>query len=238
MAQKNNNKDLQSCYFGTTEIEKIFYGTNLVWANNQVIYLGNAQSFNVSSYSGYKSFTADNFYFTTASNVSNTDTVNIAYEGDNQYITLWSGIYKNYNSSTGVLTFRTLLNDAYGNVSAYLVTKPSKLVYLGLGQSFNVKNSYPSKYNRFTANNFLIKTIRHYNSGSSSVSQSYVYHGVRTYPGRWTGRDTFSFTKSYNSSTGQLTVYFNDSGSADGESSDRSPWSQDSSCYVYLNTEV
>lgn len=225
----NNIGDI---YYGGNKIGEVYYGGNLVYSSNKIIDLGSGKTFDIKTNypSLYASLSTANFFFTTTSSVSATNTVVVSADGDTKYVQLTSGVEKSYNATTGILTFRTKVNTTYGNVRAYLVTKPSKLVYLGVGQSFNVKNSYPTKYTQFTADNFLIKQIKHFNGGGSS---GYAYRGARTYAGTWSGTDTFSISKSYNASTGVLTIAMNDTGSSSGDS-----WNRNSDCYVYLNTKV
>ena len=228
--------DIGDIYYGTNKIGEVWYGTNLVYTSNKIIDLGNGQTFDIkTNYPAlYSNLTVNNFFFTTASSVGAIDQVTLAQDGQLAYLTLISGVDKSYNSSTGILTFYLKVSNSTsttkGNVHAYLVTKPSQLVNLGAGHSFNVKNLYPSKYTQFTADNFLIKQIKHFNGGGSS---SYVCHSSVNYAGTWRAADTCSITKSYNASTGVLTVAMNDTGYDPSTT-----WNKNSDCYVYLNTRV
>lgn len=229
----NGTNQIGDIFYGTNKIGEVWYGNNLVYTSNRIIDLGTGKTWDIKTLypNLYAGLTTANFFFTTASSASALATVNVAYTGDTHYLTLISGINKSYNATTGILTLNMKVNDSTANVHALLVLKPSALVYLGVGTSFNVKNSYPTKYARFTADNFLIKQIQHFNGGGNS---GYAYNGSRSTQGQYTANDAFSLTKSYNSSTGVLTIYMRDLGStSSGES-----WDKKSKCYVYLDTKV
>ena len=157
MAQKLNNKDLQSCYYGQTEIDSIYYGDNLVWRGIKYVDLGSARTFNIKNYTdNWANLTANNFFM-----VGNSGTASLSgNDSDDSYIVyLYDGYRKVYDASTGSLTFEVYLYNAhsntyaYGNVHAVLIENTAKLVSLGTGKSFNVR-SY-SNYGDFTYKNFL-----------------------------------------------------------------------------------
>ena len=69
--------------------------------------------------------------------------------------------------------------------------------YIGQGTSFDIKSLFPDQYQNLTADNFLCEPI---SNGTSAENIS--PHG---YEGSWY-YSTYSFSKSYNASTGILTV--------------------------------
>lgn len=214
MAQKLNLKDLAECYSGQTEIERIMYGDRLVWEGNKVIYLGNGQSFDVASvYSDYASLTADNFLFLSASSCSGSDTETVRYDGDNKYVTIYSGMLKSYNASNGTLSFQSGCGDSRGNVRALLVKDISKLVDMGNGTTFNVKNYFPNDYQSMTADCFAARIIKHWNSTNSNNAWNFTCRIGCYYTGTYSASSTWSMVKSYDPSTGILTFHPNDNGS-------------------------
>ena len=221
--QKYNLKDLEKCYFGTTEIEQIMYGNKEIWGGNRIIALGTNTSFNVSSYySKYKDLTADNFFFVSQSpsSITGTSTAVVHATGNTTYITIWVGMTKTYTASTGQLSFYQFDNyntnhttgsgdtteTKYGKLKTVLVTKPEKLTYLGLGNTFNIKNLFPNDYQNFTANNFIAKYWNYRNGGT----QGYLLHSSANYEGSWDGTGTMTLVKNYNASTGILQFYYAD----------------------------
>lgn len=229
----NNNQELQNLHIGENEIQRVLLGEHLIWENNKIVDLGWGKSWDIKSLfpNLYQDLTIDNFFLLSANNVSGSDTV----VGTGR-LGLASGIVKSYDASTGVLSFYTSYN--YGQmtntVRAVMVSKLDKLTYVGYGTSFNVKNIFPNDYQNMTVDNFLVKTIRHWNS-DTGLPYGYDYHGSRSISGTWTADGNFTFHKSYNASTGVLTVYFNSSGSASGVSD---TWNRNSNCYVYASKKV
>lgn len=223
-----NNKELGNLHIGEDEIQSVWIGDKVIWENNKIVDLGWGKSWNIKNLfpNLYNKLTVDNFFLLSANSVNGSDTV----VGTGR-LGLASGIEKSYNASTGVLSFYTSYN--YGQmtntVKAVMVSKLDKIKYVGYGTSFNVKSLFPNDYMNMTANNFFVKTIRHWNS-DTGLPYGYDYHGSRSISGTWTADGNFTFYKSYNASTGQLTVYFNSSGSASGVSD---TWNRNSNCYVY-----
>ena len=169
--QTFNGKELQNCYSGSQQIDKITYGDKVIWENFKIIDLGVGQTFNIKNYtSRWSSLTVDNFF---CIGTSNQATLSGSETGDVVFY-VYNGWDKSY--SNGSLTFRIKLTDgdgrtAYGSVHAVLVEKRDKLVSLGSGTSFNVR-SYPN-YADFTYKNFLMLKP----DGNAN-------NGVRT-PGSW-----------------------------------------------------
>lgn len=207
-----NNNDLQEFYYGEEVGTKITYGDKVIWERVKVVDLGTGQSFNISDYTNnYQNLTVNNFFLigTTSLSIS-------GFNDDNSSITyIYEGYQKVYNASTGVLTFRMYMingdTDAwiYGNVHAVMVENIDKLVYLGAGQSFNVR-SYKN-YADFTYKNFLMSQPYNISSGAwaqisgvraplsysvtSKINSSYS-DGIFTcnYQGRYTHQNTGSVT--------------------------------------------
>lgn len=220
--QKYNLKDLQECYYGETEIERIMYGERLVWEGNKIIYLGNAQSFNVKNvYDDYANLTADNFLFLSAGSCSGSDTKTVSYDHDNQYVTIYSGMSKSYTPSTGALSFYSGCGSARGNTRVILVKNLSKLVDMGNGTTFNVKNYFPNDYQNMTADCFAGRIIKHWNSTNSDNSWNFTCRIGCYYTGTYSATSTWTMVKSYNASTGVLTFHANDTGSGVNQSWDR-----------------
>lgn len=220
--QKYNLKDLQECYYGETEIERIMYGERLVWEGNKIIYLGNAQSFNVANvYDGYADLTADNFLFLSAGSCSGSDTKTVSYDHDNKYVTIYSGMSKSYTPSTGVLSFYSGCGSTRGNTRVVLVKNLSKLVDMGSGTTFNVKNYFPNDYQNMTVDCFAGRIIKHWNSTNSDNSWNFTCRIGCYYTGTYSATSTWTMVKSYNASTGVLTFHANDTGSGVNQSWDR-----------------
>ena len=99
MAQIKDNKDLQSCYNGDLEIQKITWGSSIVWENVKFVDLGVGQTFDIKNYtSNWRNLTADNFFL-----VGNSNQASISgSDSDSSYINYVSyGYTKSYNNSTG-----------------------------------------------------------------------------------------------------------------------------------------
>ena len=231
MAQELNLKGLSECHYGETEIERIMYSDKLVWEGNKVIDLGSGTSFDVASvYSKYGELTADNFFFLLSSptSISGTSTATVHDSAYYCYLTIWTGMYKTYNPLTGQLSWyvRNSYSDTYSahsggdtryataSMRAILVTKPEKLVSLGLGSSFDIKSKFPNSYQNLTADNF-IATNWYYGNGGQ---QGYLMHANRHVEGSWSGTGTTTLIKSYNASTGVLNFYYNNAYSNETES--------------------
>lgn len=169
--QKFNGNELKACYKGSQAIDKIMYGDKLIWENFKIIDLGTAQTFNIKNYTNnWANLTVDNFFCIGNSNqasLSGRETDDVVFYIRND----WNKSYSN-----GTLTFRVKIQDnddrvAYGAVHAVLVEKLDKLVSLGSGTYFNVRNY--ANYGDFTYKNFLIQK-----------PSGYSNFGVRT-PGYW-----------------------------------------------------
>ena len=185
-----NAKELVNLHAEDKEIQRVLLGDKIVWENIQVIDLGVGQTFDLSSYPNYQSFTVDDFFFTETTQARLTG----SQATGNVYT--YSGFSKSYNSSTGILTIRNYAQSgssyAYGNVHAYLVLKWDRMIYLGEGKTFNV-TAYDG-WENFTADNFLIQSTYGGNIG-----------GIRD-PGGWSA--TSEIVKNYNQANGVFTCYF------------------------------
>lgn len=225
-------KEATDIFYGETEIQEVRLGETLKYIANKIIYLGTGTSFNVASvYSKYRELTADNFFFLNMGNASASDRVN-----GTGYLTITGDFYKSYNPNTGILTMfnacgnsTDLMSANKGSVSAYLITKPQKLVNLGYGFSFNVSN-YPN-FRQFTADNFFIQTIPYHSGGYPH----YILHNSRTYDGQWYADGNTTFTKSYNASNGVLTINYRLYAIADGGIDQNTT---NMGAYVTLNPKV
>lgn len=198
MPVEKNLEDLWNCYAQNHEIKKIMYGEALVWEANQVINLGSGTEWDIKSLlpNKYNKFTADNFYFFDAGNVSGSAKVVVTETGiDVGYLSISVGLTKRYDSETGKLVMYTTCNQGRGNVTAVFVSKPNKLISLGSGATFDLKSLYPNSYQKFTEGNFIMKRY----------STGLVFNQFRGSEGTWTASNTQTYVKSYNQSTGILT---------------------------------
>jgi hypothetical protein len=241
-----NDNDLQELYVEDTEITKVYVGDRMVWGGNRIIQLGNGTSFDIASiYPNYRELTADNFFFVSSSptSISGTSTATVHDSAYYCYITIWTGMYKTYNAQSGQLSWyqRNTYSDTYtahsggdtrystASMGALLVTKPEKLVYLGLGTRFDIKSRFPNDYQNMTVNNFIARDWYYSNGGQ----QGYISHSSAHYQGTWSGSATTSLIKSYNPSTGILTFYYNSAYSGDIGSGNVT-----SSLYVYYSKKA
>lgn len=156
--QQFNLKELQECHNGTTEIQKIMYGSSLVWENYKLVDLGTAQTFDVKNYTdNWRNLTANNFFI-----IGNSNTASISgSDSDSSYINYVSyGYTKSYNNTTGILEFYIWIVNShwdrwgYAPVHVAMVEKREKLISLGAITSFNAR-TYPN-YADFTWKNFLM----------------------------------------------------------------------------------
>lgn len=192
MAQKKDSKDLQGCYSGTTEIQKIMYGSNLVWENYKLVDLGTAQTFNIRNYTdNWANLTVDNFFMVGGSNRASINGV----DNDDTIVYVTNGWEKSY--SGGTLTFRIKIYDsegrsAYASVHAVMVEKRDKLISLGSGKSFNVTGY--ANWQDFTYKNLLMLK-----------PSGYANHGVRM-PKTWSAYTEVQ--ASYSSGTFNCNFYY------------------------------
>ena len=224
-----NGKELDNLHIGEKEIQRVLLGESLIWENNRIVNLGAGTTWNIRELYPrlYDKLTADNFFFLTFSDAYTSVSVTVQ-SGGSERLYIYGGVSKSYNPTTGILTFYPYLNSSGANLTAVMVTKPEKLVYLGLGTSFNVRTYFPNSYMNLTVDNFIVKGISHWNGGGST---GLVCNEVRNYAGRFDANDRLSFTKSYNPSTGVLTIYANDYGNTDSNPY----WNRNSSVYVYAS---
>ena len=226
-----NNKELDNLHIGEKEIQRVLLGESLIWENNKIVNLGFGKSWDIQNLfpNIYNELTADNFFFLSFNNVTGSTSVNVAYTGDTKYLRIDGGLSKAYDPSTGILNAYLYNNSNKSDVCAVLVTKPEKLVYLGLGTSFDVKTRFPDRYQSMTADNFVVQTIRHWNGNGRSFGL--ICNNSRSSVGSWSGYNVESFVKTYDASNGILTCYLNDTGNCDNI--DR--WNGNSSVYAYAS---
>ena len=199
-----NEKELDLLHIGDKDIERVLLGDKLIWQNNQVFDLGSTNRYDVKTLLPdiYETLTTDNFFFLTFST---------AYgEGS----ALRSGLSKQYYPSSGYLEFYSWVQNHEFSTHAICVTKPNKLPHIGVGQTFNIRNMYPSSYMNFTADNFVVKDINHNN---------YIYTGSEQ------GYNYLIFNKTYDPSTGILNINANDRGTLGSAN-----WNRYWDCDVYL----
>lgn len=226
-----NNKELQNLHVGDKEIQRVLLGESLIWENNKIVVLSEGRTWDIRSLypTLYNTFTLDNFFLLSANRVTGSSSVTVAYEGDVKYLSITGGLSKEYIASTGTLNEYLFNNSNRSNVIPVVVSKPEKLIYCGLGTSFDMKTFFPNSYQSLTVNNFIIKTVRHFNG--SGRAYGLICNNSRTFPGNWSATNTETLVKTYNASTGILSCYLNDTGNADGI--DR--WNSNSNVYLYAS---
>lgn len=229
-----DNKELDNLHVGSQEIQKAYVGDKLVWENNRIIVLGQGDEFDVASvYPNYADLTVDNFFFLTQdpTTITGSASAYVDETGHLAYLTIWTGIEKTYDASIGKLTLYqsdtyyskstiapTTFTKKTANMTAVLVTKPDKLIYLGLGMTFNIKNLFPNDYQNYTVDNFIARNW-YYENGGASGQKGYLLNGARNHAGSYSGSATTTFIKNYDASTGILNFYYNHDWSTDiGES--------------------
>lgn len=201
MPIEKNNEDLWNLYFGEQEIKKVMYGETLVWENNRVINLGLGKRWNIAELypNLYKKLTLDNFYVLSMNSFSGNDRFAVTETGvDVGYLNVNVRLAKKYNQNTGILEMYGECNEGKGDVIGLIVTKPLKLIEIGLGTSFDIASLQPSLYNKLSLNNFIIKTI----------PNDYAFRSFRgSAGGPWTVTCTESLVKEYDSNSGRLDCY-------------------------------
>ena len=211
-----NGKELENLYSESQQIDKVMFGDKLVWENNRIIDLGTNTDFDVSQvYSKYADLTEDNFFLVsqTPTTLSGSASAYVDETGHQTYLTIWTGLVKEYDPSTGALSFyqydefvssSTIAPSTSvkkkASVHAVIITKPEKLISLGLGTAFNIKGMFPNEYQNFTADNFVAKNWKYVNGGQ----QGYLLHGVSYIAGSYSGSTTTTFFKTYDSTNGIL----------------------------------
>ena len=115
---------------------------------------------------------------------------------------------------------RTVNNN---NITYSIVNDTNNYVYLPSYAEIVNSNTYQN----MTADNFVIRTVSHWNNTGSS--NGLICNNSRTNVGNWSGTNTETFTKSYNPSTGVLTCYLNDTGNCDNIES----WNRNTNVYAY-----
>lgn len=225
--QQLNLKELQYCYSGDLEIERIMYGENLVWELVQSISLGTGSSFNLRNIvDNWQSLTASNFFVRVSGTPIASDSVT-GSEETKPNARLHSQLNKSYNASTGTfscnfqcyatVTYEPITSNNTVPCSAFLVPNLSKAISdgvlrdLGSGMSWDIRAIYPNDYRNFTINNFFISSCDECETGN------------RYYGGTFTFGGTASLNLSYNSSTGILngSNYINVTNSGGGYISSR-----------------
>lgn len=219
-----NDNELDNLHIGDKEIQRVLLGESLIWENNKVVSLGWGRNFNISGTlpNKYTQLSTSNIFFLSMSNLTTTE----GFSGTG-YLTIRTGFTKTYNASNGAMQMNPWCQRDVGTVSAVVVTKPSKLTYLGTATSFNVKSRFPNDYMNFTVNNFLISGINQYNNGL-------ILNAYRGVEGSWNATNHHDFIKSYNNSTGVLTCYLRDY----GQDNTVERWDFTSPVSVYVTKKV
>lgn len=202
---------------GSTEIERVYKGETLVYINNQVIYLGEGQTFDITKfYDDYKNLTVDNFFILSASNISAQISCPFHEPSGTNWTHSNGGLEKKYDKASGKLTLRLYATSAcatigtaktnYANVKAVLVTNPNKLIKLtSVSSNFNDPgynrynlpvDTYPD-FASYGVNNFLIGTAK-------DIVQPHSFYGDTVIP-----QTAISIAKNYSkySNYGTLETY-------------------------------
>lgn len=191
-----NENELSDLHVGDKEIQRVLFGDKLVWENNKIVALGTGKSFDLTSVlRKYNELTVDNIFYLNMASVTGSDSrTNVGQEVG--YIAVIGWMHKIYNQETGLLETDHYANSGSANVSPVLVTDLSKIEYVGTAKTFDIKSLYPDEYQRFTADNFLLKI---------DASREYLFNHFRGQPGTWWASVTQSLEKSYDPATGILT---------------------------------
>lgn len=191
-----------------------------IWSNNKVIYLGEGTTFDIRSiYKKWNELTIDNFFFSTISTMTGSSSV--TWPGYDTYLELSVNMPRSYEN--GILTFSPAVENGHGTPKVFLVTDVSKLIDLDEGMTFNVSDI--QGYERFTEDNFLVP-ITYY------PTSFLIFRHSRTYPGTYYATGTYSFIKSYNAETGQLTFKSHQDCRSDQEQEREI---SDNDLHVYIN---
>lgn len=207
--------ELENLFKGANEMEAVYLGDKEIWSNNKIIYLGEATSFNIRTLLPKidpSILTNDNFFILSArASLSITDIFNNQVCQCRDYCVFYAGcgVAKNYNNGTLNLyswTSNSGNKGCYSGGGSYaikgvFVLKPEKLIRLGTGTSFNIRELLPNvDYTQLTADNFILRA-----SGTASESTQRVKEHVKASVSLGA---SMSFTKSYNASTGVLNIGF------------------------------
>lgn len=200
--QKLNLKDLEECFYGETEINRIMYGDKEVWYGAKAVYLGYNTSFTVNSsvYRNYLSLSADDFFISPTEGriilASHTcgcwdgSSCNGCCQAFSDSITF----KKTWSPSTQTFT----CNFGGQSVYAWIIPHSSDLISkgrikkVGTGQSFTV-TGIASDYKSCTKNNFLFRTLNYAVSSYDCCSYNCP--------------NSLGFTKSYTPSNGSLVAH-------------------------------
>lgn len=223
------NKETDRVFLGTKELSQIYLGTKEIWSNVKTIRLNSGTEWDIKSLypSLYKKLTNDNFFIVTANSVTRDISVRMRPGDDRE----WSGynvnIVKSYDADTGKLSSYMSNTGGKGAVTPIIVTKTSKLIYLGKKTSFDLTNI--AGYKNFTEDNFIIK-------GTDSMSRGmYFYDDGYDYADY--GRGDYYLKKEYKKNEGTLSCYTKLSSRDTGGVYDwysRDVFQGTASCEVYL----
>ena len=203
MPIKIGNNDIGDIYVGSNKIGEVYIGSNLVYTSGRAIKLSSGTSWNIKNLypNIYNKLSANNFFVSTIDGTHSVyKSVNVAYEGDVKYISIWGQLIKSYNATSGVLTMYYQISgntDVACPVTPVMVTDLNKISSIAKGSDNNYTATGISGWQNFNINNFFFR----------DMTGHYLFNGSRTYPGTWGGRSTIYWTKSYNTSNGKLYFY-------------------------------
>lgn len=200
------NKELNSLHIGDKEIERVLLGDELIWENFKYYSLGEGTSINIASiYPDYADLTGDNFFIKSASgNPTFADSIVASEYGPR--LGGSSGLAKSYNSDSGVISANLWASGASVNrkpVTLVLIPnlqkqiESGKIVHLGSGRSFSLKN-ITDNWANLTNDNFLISSASY-----AQMTQRYYEGGAYS----CAGYATIGF--SYDQSNGVLSAFHN-----------------------------
>ena len=194
-------KEIDQVYWGEKEISQIYWGEKEIWTNGKIIKLPAGTSWDIKQYtSKYKELTVENFYYLSMADVKNVSHSLTNVGEETGYVTIWGWLDKSYDANSGTFSsvhYASGDNRKNANVTPVIVLDKSKLIDLGSKKTFDIKSRFPDKYQTFTSDNFIF---------SQGHVSSYLYHHFRGYPGTWTVSYNHTIEKSYNQSTGILTL--------------------------------
>ncbi len=200
-------KEVDKVYIGEKEIRQIYLGEKEIWGNSKIVNLGSGTEWDIKKYtSKYKDLTVDNFYYLSMEDVSASNSITVP--GDESYLSIWGWLAKKYDSDTGTFTSNHFLEGSSKKVvkvTPVLVVDPSKLIDLGSDQTFNIKEKFPTKYDKYTENNFIIARNKTGRADLPDNPYSYVFNHFRGEAGTWSVTCTHKLEKKYDKETGILT---------------------------------
>lgn len=187
---------LDSEVYAGIHLGKYFY------ISNRYFDLGRGRQWDLSALlpNIYQKLSIDNVFLLSARNVSGGASIVVTQTGyDVGYLSISVGISRSYDERTGILKMNVYCNNGKADVTPVIITKPEKLIHIGNGQIFDIKSMFPTTYQNFNVNNFLIK----------SYKAGLVHNDFRGSEGSWNASCTQTLYKSYED--GVLTCYMKES---------------------------